>query len=312
MQQSPLTEIRNKLIQNLWTRYKTSFPAINEIEAALWRRGQEKIILDHFAIIDLPGKNSGIPVLSQLFSWLGYVLQGNDYLPEKQNDFAWMAQSNAHTQPADQVLPQIVVADFRLHELPPDVAAIIEKYSAQIPNTLTDEMRRLIAAAESGNTANTAAADQLLAQMTQIFSGRTWPLPTVAEFNRVHACNELLAWALVFGRIPNHFTLCGHLLTAFASLEELLAFMVEELKLELNEAGGKIKGHEREGLRQGSTKGQMMEVKLADGHCCIPGQFVEFIWRYPKEDKKKAILWGEYYTGFIPQNANRVIESVYR
>jgi hypothetical protein len=265
-------------------------------------------ILDHFAIIDLPGKYSGIPTLSHIFSRLGYVQQGADYLPEKQNDFAWLAEIDAAGQPAAQVLPQVVIADFRLDELPPSVAAIIEKYTAQVSDIPLKQIHGLLDKIELGDT---AVAEQVITHLTDYFSDRAWPLPTVSEFNTVHACNELLAWVLVFGRIPNHFGLAIHLLPGFASLEAFMHFILEEVKLPLNEIDGRIKGHPSQGIQQGSTKGAMTTVQLADGSCLIPGQFMEFVWRYPKPPTPTAFLWDEYYTGFIPQNANRVIESLY-
>ena len=75
---------------------------------------------------------------------------------------------------------------------------------------------------------------------------------------------------------------------------------------------GKIKGNASIGIEQGSTDGLRQIVKLADGQIEIPTGFVEFVWRYPKHPSQpKPALWNDFFTGFIAQHANNVIESLY-
>src|SRR5580704_14217996 len=116
-----LKQLRVDIVQQLWQRYRHTSAQIQSIEKGLQQKGVQKLILDHFAVIDLPSPQTGIPHLSELFKVLGYTYQGEDYLADKQNDFLWLAESDcAHLQAAE-VLPPVVVADFRLDELPLEI-----------------------------------------------------------------------------------------------------------------------------------------------------------------------------------------------
>jgi len=285
--------LRHTIINSLWEAYRQTTPQMLVIENGLKQLGLHHLILDHFAIIDLPGPHTGIDTLSQFFTKIGYEIQGNDYLAEKQNDFRWLAEPNSLDLPAHQVLPQVVVADFRLQELPITVRRIIEKYANQSkPPPLADL--------------------QNPALFLHYFSGRDWPLPTISEFKTVQEYNELLAWVLVFGRKPNHFTLSVHLMDHFADLDAFHQFIENTLSLTLNTDGGAIKGGKSCGIQQGSTSGIISQIKLADGNIHIPTGFVEFVWRHPHtSSQQNPTRWGDFFTGFVANNANKVIQSLF-
>jgi hypothetical protein len=157
------------------------------------------------------------------------------------------------------------------------------------------------------------AIDELQTFFANYFNGRDWPLPTVAEFKTVHAFNELLAWVLVFGRKPNHFTLSVHLLSEFNNLSEFNDFIEKILKLPLNQEGGLIKGQAQSGIAQSSTMGLQETIMLADGNVSLPTGFVEFVWRFPNPTlATKPILWRDYFTGFVANHADYVIESLFQ
>ncbi len=302
-----LNAVREKLIKNLWSIYKKHVPNFQVIESGLLSRNNGSLILDHFAIIDLPGSNSGISNLCQIFSALEYRAQGSDYLHDKQNDFLWMVEIEAIEKSAINTLPQIVIADFRLEELSSPVRKVIRKYTDQIPESPVRKIQSLSGKAYLGDQ---NAADELLKVLMAYFSGREWSLPNITDFSIVHEANELLAWTLLFGRIPNHFAISAHLLVGFNTFEEFIMFIDKELQLSLNNNGGIIKGSQSQGIRQASTNGKITQTQLADGYWQLPAPFIEFVWRYSKvkENPKK---WRDYYTGFISQNANRVVESLY-
>jgi len=301
-----LKQIRQTIINHLWEAYRCSTHQMHVIENGLQQKNISELTLDHFAIIDLPGPHTGISHLSQLFSAIGYLSRGQGYLPDKQNDFHWMSEEDSTGALVCDVLPQVVVADFRLEELPLEIKLIIEKYAhLSSPPPLTQ-----IAALVSQATENNAhAADQLVNIFIKYLSGRDWPLPTVKEFQTVHAFNELLAWVLVFGRRPNHFTLSVHLLSAFASLDEFHHFIEQELQLPLNCEGGVIKGEKAIGIAQSSTTNRREKIQLADGVTELPTGFVEFVWRF--STREQPTRWDDYFTGFVAQHANHVIESLY-
>lgn len=304
-----LKSIRQKIVHSLWERYRDTTPDIRLIESALRRKNIRDLVLDHFAIIDLPGQASGIPMLKNIFAGLGFVERGKGYLADKQNDFLWMAEEGyAHAGVRD-VLPQVVVADFRPQEMPAEISRIIDNYARQTRRFPLEQAQVLAASLQAGDS----SADKLLADMLlEYFSGRDWPLPTIKEYQTVREFNELLAWVLIFGRRPNHFTLSCHLLDDFSSFTEFLDFVEIETSLKLNDEGGVIKGGKERGIAQGSTMGATQRVALADGEIEIAAGFIEFVWRYPLAAKEaKPALWNDYFTGFIAQHADRVIESLY-
>lgn len=301
-----IKSFRQSLIESLWEIYCGSCSDMQTIRAALSKKGVHRLTLDHFAVIDLPGIYSGIPILHEIFSTLGFRERGKDYLAEKQNDFLWMAEEDCMNQPAEKVLPQVVIADFRLHEMPESISRIIEHYSHQTNFSAVDQIRNLLQRLTAGDETATLPCKKLL---LQYLTGRDWPLPTVKEFQLVREFNELLAWVLVFGRRPNHFTLSVHLLEHFSDLEDFHRFIEEEAKLPLNVEGGAIKGSRQTGIAQGSTAGISQKVALRDGEIEIPNGFVEFVWRYPSGANQEK--WGDYFTGFIATHADRVIESLY-
>jgi hypothetical protein len=304
-----LKRLRHDFVHILWEKYRAASADMQPIEAALRQRNLHKIKQDHFAIIDLPGPHTGIPYLKEIFTCLGFMEQGKDYLAEKQNDFLWMCEEDSKELAAADVLPQVVVADFRLDEMPADIRAIIYKYSEQSQPTPLHDIQQLSARVTKGDS---TVSGPLLKLLEQYFYGRDWPLPATKEFRTVQEFNELLAWVLIFGRRPNHFTLSVHLLDHFNSLTEFHEFIVNDVQLALNNEGGVIKGSKEIGIAQGSTVGITQTVRLADGEIQLPNGFVEFVWRFPRNGgDSKPVLWKDYFTGFIAGHADRVIESLY-
>lgn len=294
--------VRKKTIERLWQIYKNQTQQMLCIEKNLANMGISSSPLDHFAIIDLPGPNTGIPILQELFSLLGYQIQGKDYLACKQNDFAWLTEADSFLKKPHEVLPQIVVADFRLDEMPVEIRKIISKYSAQSKAPPTSNIKKLLSDEKNVPT--------VLQILTDYLRGRDWGKPSVYEFKAVQEFNELLAWVLVYGRKPNHFTLSIHLIEQFQSLQSFNDFILNKCQLSLNQEGGEIKGQESSGILQSSTNGEMISVELADGFVQIPHGFVEFVWRFPKLSTLKPKKWEDYFTGFVAKHADHVIESL--
>lgn len=295
-----LKQLRQRIVQSLWTAYRQRNLQMQQLEQALYQCGIKQLILDHFAIIDLPGPHSGISPLRAIFTALGFTERGNGYLAEKQNDFVWMAENDSDENAAHDVLPQVVIADFRLEEMPTHIANIIRKYAAYAtPFDLS--------------LFNQPVLHILEPALFSYFKGRSWPLPTLHEFKTIQEFNELLAWVLVFGRQPNHFTLSIHLLNYFDSLTAFHQFIKEKTPFSLNEDGGLIKGDEKIGIAQGSTRGIKEKIPLQDGLIDIPTSFIEFVWRYPKYSatNKSSRQWKDYFTGFVANHADYVIESLY-
>lgn len=303
-----LRQLRQSIIHHLWHEHRKATSQMALIEQHFLQHQIKLSPLDHFAIIDLPGPHSGIPTLTKLFSLLGYEERGKGYLPDKQNDFLWMADADSMQGLAIDALPQAVVADFRPTEMPAAIAAIISKYAQQ---SAIFPLQTATALAARVQQSDEEAYQALFNIITTYLNGRDWPLPTKAEFYQVREFNELLSWVLVFGRRLNHFTLSVHLMPEFSSLESFHTFISEEVQLQLNHEGGIIKGGSHTGIAQGSTVGTPQTITLADGTVELPAGFVEFVWRYPaRTDMSTPPYWDDYFTGFVAQHANHVIESL--
>ncbi len=299
-----LSNIRQIIINHLWQTYLDKVLAAQQICALF----NEKLILDHFAIIDLPGPHSGIPLLKQIFTSIGFIEAGSGYLPDKQNDFIWLREENCENKIAQEVLPQIVIADFRLHELPQSVRNVIAKYIQPISPLPLLEIKELVAAVENGDI---SAQPILMNTILNQFNCQKWPMPTLRDYQTIKEANELMAWVLVFGRQPNHFGLLIHHLSQFNNLKAFDDYLKVKLNMQFNSRENEIKGSPELGIEQSSTADHLIQVKLEDGVLEIPSPFVEFVWRFPKDAKNKAFYWKDYYTDFYAPNANRVIESIF-
>ena len=296
---------RQLIIKNLWQFYRNNSLDILHIEQALTVANIKPLHLDHLAIIDLPSPNSGLKELTLIFSCLGYLTQGCDYLASKQNPFLWLSEIDSINKLADQVLPQIVVADFKLDIMPTEIAHIIYNYAQHIPPSPLGVLQKNIGKIYHGDK---DLMQHLGAVLTTYLTQRDWPLPSYNDYRMVKEYNELLAWVLVMGRCPNHFTYAIHLSPAFKNLHQFNEFVTSS-GLMLNQEGGTIKGNQLTGIEQSSTQGQKQILKLNGGQAEISRGFFEFVWRYPRVTNPQ--LWSDYYPNFIAQQADHVIESLY-
>jgi len=296
-----VSQLSRCILEKLWDHYLSELPQLASLQTAL---SSTQLPLDHCAIIDLPGENTGIPILSQIMHLLDYQVAGAGYLPDKQNEFVWLASRDHTTQTAREALPQIVIADFRLTALPKAVQTIIKYYAAQSQLAPMARWQELI---RQNNTA--IFIDEVFSYLTR----RDWSLPSLQDYKTVQACNELLAWVLVFGRTVNHFGLAIHLLDRFTDLAQFNHWIINTSQWRLNQKNGLIKGSEQLRIEQSSSVANEIVVHLADAAITIPNRFVEFVWRYPAMySSAEPYYWSDYFTGFLANNADVVIESLYR
>ncbi len=287
-------------IQSLWDSYEKSIPYIGQLF------NDHSYTLDHFAIIDLPSHSSGIPHLKKIFGELGFLQKGSGYLPDKQNDFLWMAFKGVEKQKAECSTPQTVIADFRLDELSSTTRRVIHKYTSTIKAFDYTGFAQLAKDARHGNK---TAEDHLAAAAAQELWSRPWSLPTTKDYLLVKEENQLLAWVLLHGRKVNHFGISIHLNNRYTSLESFNKDIIGSKFVKLNNFAGEVKGNREGGIEQSSTLGREELTPTADGEVLANNSFIEFVWRFPLNDN--PLYWGDYYNGFIPKNANNVIESIY-
>jgi len=286
-------ELKFHIIKFFWDQYKGSASFLHALLQ------DQQPLLDHFAIIDLPpSKNTGIPFLQEIFEISGFEKRGQGYLPEKYNDFIWLTDPDAYNTNAKEALPQIVIADFRLDSLSRKSQEIISQLQASAPTFDTNKYRNLV-------DSNPVEAYKLF---ELFFNTRAWGLPSSAEYEQIKSENELLAWTMLFGRKVNHFGLNFTFDSRFNNLEEFNEFIRKSNLLTLNSSNGEIKGGPHHGIAQSSSMGLPIEVATLDAKVVTNDSFMEFVWRYPQ--KENPTKWSHYYTNFVAQNANHVIESL--
>jgi hypothetical protein len=295
-----LQHIHKILFNQLWKGFA---PCIPNLAAILLKK---QPTLDHFAIIDLPSEVSGIPVLRKIFGYIGYTQSGYDYLPDKINDFIWLAPANNKQAKAVEAMPQIICADFRLELLSEEAQKILKKYTSQIKPFDFEKFNEICSLAKLGQEQYvTATTDMILEYIHNL----PWQLPTAEDYHKINAENQLIAWVLLFGRKINHFGIGVHLLDEFPNLKEYNDYLKQNKLVELNDSSAEIKGSKHLGIEQSSSIGRPIKVKLADGVVTANDSFIEFVWRHPQ--KVNPIMWSDYYTDFLAQNATNVVESLF-
>ena len=304
--QDLLKPVRDQIFTHFWASYRAQRPEVQQLEKDLLRRGKAWIH-DHHAILDLEGPHSGPRVLREIFELIGYVHQGSGYIPEKQNRFCWLAPLENMKASISETGSQLVLADFRLSECSSMVQAIVRKSVERAAPAPLEAIRILVDDIRHGDL----RVRQVLAKtIIDYLEAQAWPRPTKKDFEIVLHENELLAWTLVFGRRVNHFTLAAHLIGEFRSLSQFNSYARENYGYTFNSVAGEIKGNPGELLEQSSSLHCQERVRIADAEVLLPGSFIEFVWRYPREMGLDSQKWASYFNGFISKNANNVVESL--
>lgn len=282
--------LSKSIISQLWNRYVSSinsFPHINI---------NPYIVFDHIAILDLGAPFSNRSTLSDIFMEIGFNINGSGYLDEKKNNFLWMSHNTCKGISCYDAIPQIVLGDFRLQELSSNVQNIIEKYATQQTPFDFKSLKNLI------SDKNIYLASNLICNY---LCSRQWPMITPEEYQTVKKENALLAWLLLFGREVNHFGIDIQLSTNYKSLHDFN----DSIYSILNTSNGSIKGNKSCMIEQSSSLGAITDFNTTHGIITCRGPFLEFVWRHSETSTPK--LWEDYYRGFIPKNADKIIESVY-
>ncbi len=293
--------VRTNLAQRLWRCYAAQNSRASAVESLLASLGQE-VVYDHLAFVEIPGQNSGITPLRELFETLGYEARSAGYLAEKYNDFIWLSEKNASSRRIEQVGPQIVLADFRSTEMSGRVAQIVEKYAHRVPVLPVARVEDLVKNVEAGGDSGGELEDVLYHTLTQ----RSWELPTVQEYQLVAQENELLARTLLFGRGSHHFALAVHRMRNFGSLDEFNQYL-QSNGIAIYAQDGKIKGDVNTKLEQSSSVAPLIEVACQNGILRVAEPFVEYVWRHPL--RQSVEKWNDLYQDFLQEQADKVVQT---
>ena len=300
-----MDKLRYQLIHRLWNSCASYGAGLAEFLVS------QPLVIDHIAILDFKSKYTGIHVLKRIFEMLDMQGMGSGYLPSKQNSFSWMAHPESFERSPTQAMAQIVIADFDHEKLSLGVQNIIEKYSNFSRPFDENKLFKYISKIKAGDVSFIEPAVNLL--VSYILT-TDWPTPDLRDYQQVFEENQLLAWVLLFGRRVNHFGLGVYTNKKFKDLDQFNNFLKTQHHIKFNENEGMIKGGKHVGIAQSSTIGQLQAISLNGGLVKSKGSFVEFVWRYLRTTVaggKPPHKLGDYFCGFIPANADNVIESVY-
>lgn len=291
--------LQQALIKRLWDGYIVSIPSFSTIFPE-----DIQPSLDHFAIIDLQSEHFGISGMRLIFEKLGFKKAGCGYLPTKQNDFIWMTSDESYNATPQDSLPQVVLADFRHHELSEKAEAILNKYAAYASPIDHKKLDSVIEQAMRDTNKIDAAVDYI----ESILISRDWPEPSLEDYNVIKVENPLIAWVLLFGRKVNHFGFGIYTTGEYDSIYSFTRKLRDELGLPINIESGMIKGSQSTGIEQSSTMGDVIYEQIGGQTIQTHDSFMEFVWRHPLSAKPKFMR--DYHNGFVAENANNIIESL--
>jgi hypothetical protein len=251
----------------LWADYVALAPQAERVRALLGDRG-EVVRDDHVALRTFGLAGLGLDALARPFEALGYMARDRYRFADKK----LRARYWQHPEPRR---PKVFISELVVEELTFGAQQIVGGLVAQLP-------------------VGFAARDDLA------WAGRPWQVRR-ADYESLLVESEYAAWLAAFGFRVNHFTVDVNGLTTFPDLGSLNAFLVEH-GVELNDAGGTIKGGRTDCLEQSSTRAEHISVPLADAVVAIPSCYYEFARRYPLPS-------GELFQGFVPASADKIFES---
>lgn len=310
--------LANGVFRELWQSYRAKVADVPRIEDALRSMG-EVWHEDHVAFRTLPGEHCGAHVLQELFELLGYQRREDYEFREKSLTAFWMEPPNDPNTPAHLVLPKVFISELKVENFSPEFRAIIEKYVSQVVASPIAEWRaqfkQLTCSLDFAATVETerSTMETLKSSIVSYLSaGPSWQRPLTRDYQALLDQSEYAAWTLVFGAVPNHFTVSVHLMKRFPTLASFNAFLMEHLAVRMNQSGGEIiKGSKAVLLEQSATLACHLMVPFQDGIRRLPYAFVEFAFRFPYEGKSPDGQWGSYYQGFVSDNADKIFESTH-
>ncbi len=255
------------LLDALWLEYTNTNPPVKHIFDLFTAKG-EKVVNDHIAFRTFDHPSIDLDVFGKVFTDLGYKAKGA-YQFEAKKLYA------KHFEHPDPLMPVVFISHLLTSEFPMEIQQIVHGLTAQIPPGFTSKP-------------------------SFIYSGRPWQV-SFETYEKLKEVSEYAAWMAAFGFRPNHFTISINHLKHFDNLADVNTFLRQN-QVELNTAGGEIKGSQEVMLEQSSTIAYNKEVAFSDGNYTIPACYYEFAKRYTKPD-------GLLFRGFVEGSADKIFES---
>lgn len=258
-----------QLFDKLWQQYCTDTPMVKQIHD-LFLDNEGQVLNDHIAFRTFDDPRVNIDVLAKPFLQQGYVEAG-------QYDFPIKKLFAKHYEHSNSELPKVFISQLLTKEF----SGFVQKLAKQVIDKIPEEL-----------LANPSAL---------LINGVSWQPLTYETYQKLLKESEYAAWLYAFGFRANHFTVNVNALKKTPTIQAVNAFLKSQ-HIDLNTAGGEIKGTPKDLLEQSSTKAFKVPVKFDDGTYEIPLAYYEFALRYPQPD-------GNLYSGFVASSADKIFES---
>lgn len=292
--------VLDQVLSGLMRRYSQRVPDVDRVISGMIQHGiiqsEAEIENDHIAFRTMGVKQLGIQSLEKIFLHCGYQRHDAYHFDSKKLDAYWYSPPEPH-------YPRIFISQLRVDDLTSEAARIIRSYTDTVEVDPVDQLDL-----EDG-----LSIDRFLHQPL-------WTIPTWQDYQRLSQESEYAAWVIYNRYYLNHFTISVHNLPAPWNTIEQFNRFVEEIGVQLNDAGGKIKTSSDGLLIQSSTVAQMVEAEFAgDGggisHHAISGSYVEFAERRPLPEyahlPTDQLLRQHRRDGFETANADKIFESTF-
>jgi hypothetical protein len=285
------------VMNGLMRRYKERVPDVQGIINAMIAEGvirsEDEIENDHVAFRTMGVPHLGIASLEKIFLHYGYEKRDMYNFEQKRVTAFWYA-------PPTPKHPRIFISQLRVHELSPQTAAIIHRYTDTVTSDPVDALDL-----DNGE------------QVDAFLHAPLWRTPTLSDYLALAAESEFASWVIYNRYYLNHFTISVHNLPKYNTIADFNDF-VERHGFKLNDSGGKIKVSSDGYLIQSSTVAEMVDAEFDDGQGGtvvhrISGSYVEFAERrvMPQYADVDAPTREHRRDGFEAANADKIFESTY-
>jgi hypothetical protein len=292
--------VLDQVLEGLMRRYSQRVPDVSRVISGMIQRGiiqsVDQIENDHIAFRTMGVEHLGIQSLEKIFLNCGYERRDAYHFESKKLDAFWYS-------PPEPRYPRIFISQLRVDDLTSEAARVIRSYTDQVE---VDPVSQL-------DLGDGLSIDRFLHQPL-------WPVPTWQDYQRLSLESEYAAWVIYNRYYLNHFTISVHNLPEpWNTIEQFNRFL-EEIEVQLNDAGGKIKVSPDGLLIQSSTIAQLVEAEFTDGNgirSChtISGSYVEFAERRPLPEfahlPSEQLLRKHRRDGFETGNADKIFESTF-
>ena len=290
-----LSLVRKEIVRVLWADFKSDFSLAQVIEEKLNER-KETLLLDYLEIFDLPGHETGLSVLQNIFELVGFEKRGAGSDTLNKTHFIWMAESESEKRSLGDALPQIVLGEFVTRDLSFPLQSLVSKYANHEVQAPIARIRELVAKCQLGDEKSVTELVQIISSFV---TGRAHREITKAEFETASHENSFLARKLLNTRKLERFFIGINNFKTLLTLNEVNDFLLSQCGADLEtHKGSYTLGGVETGLVRSVTKEESIPKVIAGGVIITKGESLGFVSRTPLlKSVNRPQLWSDHFRG---------------